>query len=112
MQFIRTFPMLNTEGENGAYHCSVESIDSYFYHIPPPPSINVEELARLLTTIFRSALVCVCVCVCGGGSEITFSPNSDKVCQHFFHDCSSFRGKGTSFVKLYSFPQNLVKCNM
>ena len=42
MQFITTIPMLTTEIENEAWHCSIESRGSRFYRNPSPPhQINV-----------------------------------------------------------------------
>ena len=42
MQFITIFPMLTTEIENRAWHCSIESRSSRFYHdSSSASSINV-----------------------------------------------------------------------
>ena len=70
--------MFTTEIENGACHCSVESRGSCFYHNPyPPPSINVGGSGKASDNItwINNAL---------GNRGVTFSPKSDKVCQHFF----------------------------
>ena len=64
-------PMLTTEVENVANHSSVESRGSHFYHNPFPPPINQHYSDQQ----------------CIGERGINFSHISDKVCQHFFHDC-------------------------
>ena len=60
MQFIATIPMLTTEIENGAWHCSAESRGSCFYRNPSLPPSNqccmLVDLARLLTTWIGSTL--------------------------------------------------------
>ena len=75
---ITTIPMLTTEIENGACHCSVESRGSRFYHNPSlHRSITVGGSSKASDNITR-------INIALGERRPLFSPESDKVCQQFF----------------------------
>ena len=76
---ITIIPMLTTEIENGACHCSVQSSSSHFYQNPSPsPLINVGESGKASDTIGST--------LCGGEGSLLLLRK--KCVNKFFHDCS------------------------
>ena len=86
--------LLTSEIENGlAVHLSIESKTSCFYHKPSlPPLTNVGGSGKASDNISQ-----VNIAFQGEGSFCF--PKSDKVCQHFFHDCSSTTGQNVDSTR-------------